>query len=473
MSQSPYLDELIAKTNATGDPNFEANSAAYAAARDARLAGQIDKYGTPLLDSKGQELIGYSVNGSLFLPGQGMINQDGSLPGATPVYGRGSRTVSMNEMPTGVVDAYKQSDRYAQDVAQRDSIQQDILNQQERKSSFSLGKLIPGIALALSLGGAASTLAPAALSGSGMTGISTGNAATGSALSGLTDSFSLNSALSGALKGGVSGLASGGDLKDALMGAGLGGLSSYVTAGGNVPGIGNIGETIDWNQGGQSVLREGSGILGGAANLGRDLGLSSTGGGASSLLGGGGSMLGDALKAGAGLYSYGQTKDTNEDILRLLQQAGEQSIAQTAPYQTAGENAITALSAGFSQEDLSQDPGYQFQLAEGNKALDSRLSAMGMTGSGAALKEALKYSQGLADTTYNDAYNRWLAQNQPLASLGSGAASSAADIYGNIGAYGAQALSENQRAQNELLASLFGGGQSSLQKILSGGGIFA
>jgi hypothetical protein len=53
-------------------------------------------------------------------------------------------------------------------------------------------------------------------------------------------------------------------------------------------------------------------------------------------------------------------------------------------------------------------PGYQFTLNQGLKATQNSAAARGLGTSGAALKGAANYATGLADSTYNDVYNRAL-----------------------------------------------------------------
>lgn len=114
------------------------------------------------------------------------------------------------------------------------------------------------------------------------------------------------------------------------------------------------------------------------------------------------------------------------------------------PYMDTGTQANSmlqnALSTGaiggtFTPGDLTKDPGYQFNLAQGTQALNRRAVAPGGSGyfSGAALKEAQEFGQGLADRTYNDAYNRWLQEQQNrygVLSRERGAGYDAASQYG-------------------------------------------
>ncbi len=98
------------------------------------------------------------------------------------------------------------------------------------------------------------------------------------------------------------------------------------------------------------------------------------------------------------------------------------------------------LTRGYRPEDLAMDPGYQFRLGEGMKALDRRLSAGGRMFSGGALKAGQQYGQELASQEYMNAFNRAQAQlGTRLGTLGSlyGAGQAAAQqVAGQAGQYG-------------------------------------
>lgn len=322
--------------------------------------------------------------------------------------------------------------------------------------------LAPGIGGALggALGGAVSGggLKSALLgaAGGGLAGYAPAlTGAGGVGLSGTAGTVATN-----ALRGAGYGLSGGGDLKSALAGAALGGvagLGSSILSGSSIPGIGSIGSGSTLSESGVPIPGiKPTGILGGVTKSAGSTGLFG-GGGESALTGGGNGMLGDVLKAGAGIYSYGQNQNTSEDIQRMLEQAQGKAINTYSPYLQAGQQGLSALQEGFQAGDLTQDPGYQFQLSQGQQAIDRGLAAQGMSQSGVALKRALEYSQGLADQTYNQAYNRYLSQNQPLASLGYGAASNTANLYGDIGGIQALTRAQQQQSQDQLLANLLGG----------------
>jgi len=87
------------------------------------------------------------------------------------------------------------------------------------------------------------------------------------------------------------------------------------------------------------------------------------------------------------------------------------------PYTTVGSTAAEALQAGiapggrfdktFTPADLELDPGYQFRLQEGQKALERSAAAAGTLGSGGTLKALASYSQGLASDEYQKAFERY------------------------------------------------------------------
>jgi hypothetical protein len=92
--------------------------------------------------------------------------------------------------------------------------------------------------------------------------------------------------------------------------------------------------------------------------------------------------------------------------------------------------------------DLSvffESPDYQFNLAEGQKAIDRSLAARGRTLSGAGVKEGIRYASGMASNEFGNFYNR-LAN---LAGIGQTATNSTA-------AAGANAA--NNISQNHLYA---------------------
>lgn len=61
----------------------------------------------------------------------------------------------------------------------------------------------------------------------------------------------------------------------------------------------------------------------------------------------------------------------------------------------------------FNMDYFEEDPGYQFRLEQGNKALQNAAAATGNLNSGRALKDAIGYNSGMASQEYGNAYNRF------------------------------------------------------------------
>lgn len=88
-----------------------------------------------------------------------------------------------------------------------------------------------------------------------------------------------------------------------------------------------------------------------------------------------------------------------------------------APYQAVGSTAASGLNGALQnpfQFNLSDDPGYQFRLAQGQKAIEQSAAARGGAVSGGALKALTQYGQGFASNEYQNAFARHQQQLQDL-----------------------------------------------------------
>ena len=127
----------------------------------------------------------------------------------------------------------------------------------------------------------------------------------------------------------------------------------------------------------------------------------------------------------------------------------------------------------FSTADFQVDPGYAFRLSEGMKALDRTAAARGGLLSGATLKGAEQYNQGLASQEYQNAYNRYNTnranQLNPLMgyATGPGLSSTSADTsaVGNFGNAAAAGYTGGANAR----ASGYVGGTNALTSALGTG----
>lgn len=115
------------------------------------------------------------------------------------------------------------------------------------------------------------------------------------------------------------------------------------------------------------------------------------------------------------------------------------------PFRQAGVNALPDLIAAsrytpFSLEEFQKDPGYQFRLKEGMRALENRAGAEGTRISGNQLRGLVRYNQELAAQDWMNSFNRYQAERaarlNPLQSLTGMGQTTAANIAGQAGQLG-------------------------------------
>lgn len=78
---------------------------------------------------------------------------------------------------------------------------------------------------------------------------------------------------------------------------------------------------------------------------------------------------------------------------------------QATPFDRPEYQAATPFVAPTAA-DMGQDPGYQFRLSEGQKALERSGAARGVTNTGGNMKGLLDYGQQAASQEYGNVYNR-------------------------------------------------------------------
>ena len=142
-----------------------------------------------------------------------------------------------------------------------------------------------------------------------------------------------------------------------------------------------------------------------------------------------GKVPASAYIAGAGALASGIGAMNSSDAATQAAQvqaaaagkASDQSLQQyyqtrndLAPYRAIGGNAGNTLSGSLNDlakpfnpdmSTLENTPGYQFALNQGLQGVQNSASARGLGISGAAMKGAADYAQGLASKTYNDQFN--------------------------------------------------------------------
>lgn len=114
--------------------------------------------------------------------------------------------------------------------------------------------------------------------------------------------------------------------------------------------------------------------------------------------------------AGAQKNALGQARQDTID-------AYDRSEEIQSPYLQAGEKSIRQLSTGtadggefnraYTISDFAKDPGYDFRMKEGQRAVDRSAAARGGALSGSAIKANQEFGQGLASQEYQSAFSRY------------------------------------------------------------------
>jgi hypothetical protein len=123
-----------------------------------------------------------------------------------------------------------------------------------------------------------------------------------------------------------------------------------------------------------------------------------------------GYLQGEAAKEAAGISAGGAryAADINKQMFDITN-------ANYAPYRAAGQTALSdliqrtpELTKPYTAEDFSYgiDPGYQFRLAQGQKAAENQYNRAGGLVSGNAMQGMQDYTQGQASQEFANAFGR-------------------------------------------------------------------
>ena len=173
-------------------------------------------------------------------------------------------------------------------------------------------------------------------------------------------------------------------------------------------------------------------------------------------------VVGGLATAGSAAYSANQAKkgakaqveagdrasaleqQSADKQLALQREIWEKQQADYKPYLEQGQYGINTLGAlmrpnADTSAILKNDPSYQFRLKQGQQALDRSSAARGMGYSGAQMKAAQDYGQGMASTEFGNYYNRLAGLSQggqqaagSMAQAGGQYANNASNTFGNL-----------------------------------------
>jgi hypothetical protein len=165
-----------------------------------------------------------------------------------------------------------------------------------------------------------------------------------------------------------------------------------------------------------------------------------------------GAAVGSAvIGAAASNSAANKQAQSAREATAAQQQALAQQTELNKPFYDTGVNALNKLSTQnpYTPEafNYSADPGYAFRFNEGMKGLNATAAARGGLISGNALRAATDYGQQAGSQEYQNAYNRYLTNNQQnlqayntntalqqnLAGIGQASANNQASAIGNFG----------------------------------------
>ena len=174
-----------------------------------------------------------------------------------------------------------------------------------------------------------------------------------------------------------------------------------------------------------------------------------------------------------------QAAQTSADAQREM---FERQVALQEPWRQAGIGALNKLIplseqyTPFTANQMYADPGYQFRLSEGLKAMERGAAARGGLMSGAALKAAQRYGQEYASGEYQNAFNRYQAERQArlgplqsLAGVGQTATQALGSAAGQLGANLGQTYLTSGIQAGQARASGYLGGANALTGALGTG----
>lgn len=207
-------------------------------------------------------------------------------------------------------------------------------------------------------------------------------------------------------------------------------------------------------------------------------GLTAAGGLASSVIGANAATSAAQTQAAAAQKAQDTTLsmfNTVQQNLKPFQEAGLAAIPGVENLLGLGPNGTSGILT-----QLEQTPGYQFAKQQGLLATQSGFAAQGLGQSGAALKGAANYAEGLAGTTYQNVFQNFLDTLKTGAgvgeSLGQFTGQASGQLSGLIGQQGAATAAGTVGAANAIsggISNALGGvSNAALISALSSSGMF-
>jgi hypothetical protein len=201
-------------------------------------------------------------------------------------------------------------------------------------------------------------------------------------------------------------------------------------------------------------------------------------------------IIDDIINAIASWHAAEAQQKQAREAMGVQRDMWNQQRADQAPWLQAGQTTLRDLMAqmqagGFDRQfnanSLANDPGFQFRMAEGQKALERSAAARGGLNSGGFMKSLARYSQGVASDEFQNAWSRNQTENtgrfNRLAHLAGVGQQSAQNLAGHGGHYADSmsqlhgALGNAQAAQAMGVGQGLAGGVRSIGNLALSGGL--
>lgn len=200
----------------------------------------------------------------------------------------------------------------------------------------------------------------------------------------------------------------------------------------------------------------------------------------SAVIGAGSSMLAGNQASGAAKDAAQQQAmmyNITRSDLDPFRQVGVNALAPAYNLATSGPNAggrdyidlaYQNIPGRMTQNELEQTPGYQWNLAQGLKAVQGAAAARGLGVSGASLKGGGTYATGLADSTYKTQFDIRQKQFEDYLNLNTGQQGNITNQFTRLNALAT--LGGNAAAQTGTQGTALAGQEG---KYLASGGLLS
>lgn len=167
--------------------------------------------------------------------------------------------------------------------------------------------------------------------------------------------------------------------------------------------------------------------------------------GGAALLGGG--LLGPIVGGVTGSNAAGQQVASANRGQDILSGEFQQTRQDLSPFMQAGNVSLQQLMAGlqpggqfnhmFGLQDFQQSPAYQFNLQQGQMAIDKASNARGNLYAPQTLKDLSTFTQGMASNEFQNAFNNYRMGTNDIFSRLSGVSNLGENAAAGVGTIGA------------------------------------